>query len=189
MRVIVGLGNPGPAYVQSRHNVGFMVLQAVAGFMGFEFCPQGAVAEARGSFEGKDVRLVLPQTYMNRSGTALASMSDPPHVNEIVLVYDDVDLSVGAVRIRRTGGSGGHRGVSSVIEAYGHGFVRVRIGVGRPPESMDTAAFVLAPMSELEHREQAVGVIRGAEAVKCIVADGVDVAMRNYNGHPPALPS
>lgn len=189
MRVVVGLGNPGPAYEQSRHNVGFMVVQAVAGFMGVELCPQGAVSEARGLFEGKDVRLVLPQTYMNRSGIALASMFDPPRANEIVLVYDDVDLSVGAVRIRRSGGSGGHRGVSSVIEGYGHEFVRVRIGVGRPPESMDTAAFVLAPMSEIERNEQAIGVMRGAEAVKCIVTDGVDVAMRNYNGHPPALPS
>jgi PTH1 family peptidyl-tRNA hydrolase len=166
-----------------------MVIEAIAKRLGVGFGLHGPVREARSSLVGSEVRLLLPQTYMNRSGSALMSMSDPPHADDLVVVYDDVDLPVGAVRIRLSGGSGGHRGVLSLIDEYGPEFVRVRIGVGRPPEGTDTADYVLAPMSQDERDEQESGVIRGAEAVECIISDGVDAAMCRFNGKPPALPS
>ena len=145
-------------------------------------------AELRNA-SGGGVRLVLPQTYMNRSGEVLEDMSADGGEDDLVVVYDDVDLPVGLLRIRKDGGSGGHRGVASVIEHCGTRFVRVRVGVGRPAEHQDTAEYVLAPLSEHDREQLAGGIGRAVAAVGCILANGVDVAMNRFNGAPAAVGS
>ncbi len=189
MRVVVGLGNPGPEYAASRHNAGFMVVQAIAKRWGVALCPSGWVVDGRCEFLGENVRLLLPQTFMNRSGTVLAGMFAEAAGENLVVAYDDVDLPIGSVRIRQRGGSGGHRGVASVIEACGVEFARVRVGVGRPPEGIETSVYVLSRMEQEDREALAVGVVRGVDAVECILKDGVAAAMNRFNGSPSALPS
>ncbi len=184
MRVVVGLGNPGPEYVWTRHNVGFMVLNTLSDRWGVALRRSGlAVIGERADAQGPTV-LVAPQTYMNRSGEAVAGLLDAPADEDLVVVYDDVDLEPGALRIRRSGGAGGHRGVESMIECCGAGFTRVRVGIGRPPEGMDTADYVLAELEESERADWMNGIGRAADSVECLLDDGVQTAMNRFNGAP-----
>jgi peptidyl-tRNA hydrolase, PTH1 family len=188
MRVVAGLGNPGERYARTRHNIGFMVVREIAkrwrvpfetrGVVGSD----GAAARATAVVDGEEIELVLPQTYMNRSGSALSGLVESPVGENLVVVYDDVDLPVGALRIRRGGGAGGHRGVESIIETCGPSFVRVRVGVGRPPQGVETADYVLAEISSDQREPLADAAERAADAVVCVLADGVQVAMNRFNG-------
>jgi PTH1 family peptidyl-tRNA hydrolase len=118
---------------------------------------------------------------MNHSGEILAAALRDYKPEALVVVYDDVDLPFGRLRVRRGGGAGGHRGVASVIDSCGREFARVRLGVGRPPASIDTADFVLLPLDEAERVALADMVDRAANAVECLVEDGVEVAMNRFN--------
>lgn len=189
MRVVVGLGNPGPEYHGSRHNAGFMVVQTIAMRWRVPLRDAGVALAGIGEFADEEVHLLLPQTFMNRSGTALLGVFDHPAGEELIVVYDDVDLPVGSVRVRPRGGSGGHRGVASMIDACGSEFVRVRVGIGRPPDGMETADYVLAGMSNAEFAELERGLQCGADAVECVLKDGVEIAMNRFNRIPSALPS
>jgi PTH1 family peptidyl-tRNA hydrolase len=132
------------------------------------------------------VLLAEPQTFMNRSGEALAQ--HPLEVDDVlVVVYDDIDLPVGQVRIRPRGGAGGHRGVASIIERFGSEFARVRVGVGRPPEGCDAETYVLAPLRPAELGAVRAAVERASDALECVIGHGVAVAMSRFNGR--VLPS
>ncbi len=180
MRVVVGLGNPGPEYVWTRHNVGFMVVNTLADRWGVSFrrTELALVGERAGG--GEKTLLLAPQTFMNRSGMALDGLDEKEE--GLIVIYDDVDLPAGELRIRRSGGAGGHRGVASVIEHCGAAFSRVRIGVGRPPEGSETADFVLAELDVGERADWLSGIDRAADSVECVLDEGIQTAMNRFNG-------
>jgi peptidyl-tRNA hydrolase, PTH1 family len=183
--LVVGLGNPGPRYKGTRHNIGREVVEALATawaapLQNVKFDARHAhavVADSR-------VLLVAPTTYMNESGRAVAPLARffrvPPAA--VLLVYDDLDLPLGTLRIRPGGGAGGHNGVASVITSLGTTAVpRLRLGIGRPPLEWDPVDHVLARFSAAERDAADDAVARAAEAIGRIVRDGLDSAMNAYN--------
>lgn len=130
------------------------------------------------------VQLVQPQTYMNRSAEALDALRPG---DTVIAAYDDLDLPVGQIRVRAGGGTGGHRGVASLVERLGNEFPRVRVGVGRPPDGVSSPDYVLAPVTPLERPRFEAAVARAADAIECIVSDGVLVAMNRFNAKPAGL--
>jgi PTH1 family peptidyl-tRNA hydrolase len=185
VKLVVGLGNPGRKYQSTRHNLGFKVIDEVAARR------ETAVRkETCDSFTGEwnetgeRVVLAKPQTYMNRSGAAVLDLLHRFHVapEDLLVVYDDVDLPFGRIRIRTQGSAGGHRGVASIIQSLsGAPFARVRIGVGRPPEGVETADHVLQPFTAAEAPQVPEIVCRAADAVMALLKDGAEVAMREFN--------
>jgi PTH1 family peptidyl-tRNA hydrolase len=187
VKVIAGLGNPGSEYADTPHNVGFDVVALLAERL-------AAVWRASMRFEARVARadhggqawwLVQPQTYMNRSGTSVAPLlryhGGTPE--DLVVVLDDADLPLGRLRIRAEGGSGGHRGLASVIEALGtEAFARVRVGVGRDPEAGGLVQHVLGRFDPARRALARTSVIAAADAVACLVEQGLAEAMNRYNG-------
>src|SRR2546425_6984472 len=155
MRVIVGLGNPGLEYCKTRHNLGFWVVDRLAERWGARLSRR-AFLSVVGEVQWRDEKILLvqPQTYMNRTGEAVASIRDFYHLAlcDFVVIHDDLDLPLGRIRIKRGGGgAGGNRGVVSLIEVLGSkDFTRVKMGIGRPPGQKDPADFVLQPFTPLE---------------------------------------
>ena len=195
MWVVVGLGNPGRRYRATRHNVGFRVVDRLAARWDVAVereAHRALVGEARRA--GERVLLVKPQTWMNESGEALASLArfyrvDPARV---IAVHDDVDLEPGRVRIRRGGRAGGNRGVESLMAALGDpGFLRVKIGVGRPPAGPVPPSWVLSVPPAEELAALAAAEERAVDAVELLVTDGPERAMNRINqkevphGGPP----
>lgn len=186
--LIAGLGNPGRAYRGNRHNVGFMVLDALAERWGLEFSRvqfQALVADRK--YEAQKVFLAKPQTMMNLSGRAVRALASYYHVPDehLIVVYDDLDLPTGSIRLRPFGGTGGHRGMESIASELGRdSFPRLRIGIGRPPGRMDPADYVLQDFSvpELETIEPALA--QAAACLAAVLADGLEAAMTQYNGAP-----
>ncbi|MDR7866133.1 MAG: aminoacyl-tRNA hydrolase [Sporomusaceae bacterium] len=184
MKIVVGLGNPGREYSATRHNVGFMAVDELAARWGAANWREkfGAlVAEHRGE---ETVLLVKPQTYMNLSGQAVSALVRWHKLDaaDIVVVYDDIDLPPGRLRLRPAGGAGGHRGIESLLAHLGKDtFARVRIGVGRPPEYMETADYVLGRFSAEEQPLMADTVKRAAAAVEAVLKDGLAKAATEYN--------
>lgn len=182
--LVVGLGNPGSRYARTRHNAGFMVLEELAGRRGATFKKYRGIDTGSFACGGRDVKLARPLDFMNRSGEAVKQLRrrfrlDP---REILVVYDDIDLAAGTVRIRRGGSSGGHLGIQSIIDHLGNdSFTRVRIGVGRPPTPEEAADYVLEPLGGdvLENLRDSVRM--GADAVEAILEEGIDVAMNRLN--------
>ncbi len=187
MKVVVGLGNPGKEYERTRHNVGFMVVERLAERAGAAFrrSHRAEALCAAVDLEGAGrVILVEPMTYMNASGDAVAALMrwHRSGLADLVVVYDDVDLPTGQLRLRPKGGAGGHKGVRSLIERLGaDGFARIRIGVGRGPGQRDTADHVLSAFSREERPAIEAAVDRAAEAVTAMVRDGVERAMNEFN--------
>lgn len=195
MWVVVGLGNPGRRYARTRHNVGFRVVDRLASRFGVPVeraAHQALCGEARRDDER--VLLVKPQTWMNASGEAVGSLARfyrfaPGHV---VAVQDDVDLPLGRLRIRTGGGTGGHHGIESLATALGTpAFVRVRVGVDRPPAGRDAADYLLAPPAPEQAAPLAAAEERAADAVLLLLAEGPERAMNRINqkeaphGGPP----
>lgn len=183
---VVGLGNPGGEYERTRHNVGFQTVDRLAAKAGIDIRrPEFEALTARAMLGRSMVLLVKPQTFMNASGRSAASALqglglDP---RSLIAVYDDLDLPLGRLRIRADGGSGGHRGVASLIDALGtSAFVRVRVGIGRPPQPRTVLEHVLSPFSESEAIEADRAVDRAADAVLGIIRDGLSVAMGAFSG-------
>ena len=148
MQLIVGLGNPGPAYAKTRHNAGFWVVEALAREAGLTFKRRGLVAQCL--VAGQGMTLAKPQMFMNRSGPAVAALLESLglDLHDVMVVHDDLDLDPGRIRLKAHGGHGGHQGVLSLIHALGTDrFARLKIGVGRPPAGMEAADYVLAPVS------------------------------------------
>ncbi len=185
-RLVVGLGNPGPEYATSRHNAGFMVVDLLGENLRAAYWKDEAgAAVSHLRLGGEELLLAKPQAFMNVSGTAVKRLSDTYEVPvaDMVVVHDDLDLPEGAVRAKRGGGHGGHNGLRSLIEELGSGdFLRVRVGIGRPPGRMDPADFVLEPMKPSRLEEFATVMPSAAQCVMHVLERGVEDAMREFNG-------
>ncbi|MDN3293094.1 aminoacyl-tRNA hydrolase [Streptomyces ficellus] len=188
--LIVGLGNPGPEYAANRHNVGFMVADLLAERMGARFKraqkAQAQVVEGRIGPPGPANRRVIlakPMSYMNLSGgpvTALRDFYKVPTAH-IVAVHDELDIDYGTLRVKLGGGDNGHNGLKSMTKAMGPDYHRVRFGIGRPPGRMQVADFVLKDFSSAERKELDYFVDRAADAVECLVTEGLERAQSAYN--------
>lgn len=185
-RLIVGLGNPGEEYARTRHNAGFMVIDLLAENLGVSYWRDEAGARVGTVRVGdEDFVLAKPQTYMNRSGSSVKRLLERYQASpaDLVVVHDDLDLPEAVVRVKRGGGHGGHNGLRSLIDSLGTGeFVRVRLGIGRPPGRQDPADYVLEPMrGDVAERIEAA-VPHAASAVMHVIERGVEDAMREFNG-------
>ncbi len=192
MKLVVGLGNPGPRYADTRHNVGVRVLERFARAhrlaldarrFGSRFAT-GALADAGPPLA---VALLAPETFMNRSGEAVAEavveLGIADVAADLLVLFDDVDLPFGRLRLRASGGAGGHRGLADVIERLARrDFARLRFGVGRPPDGADTADHVLESFSADEQALLAQRIERAVEAVTAALRSGITAAMNQYNG-------
>lgn len=184
--LIAGLGNPGREYKETRHNVGFMALDRLAARLNERFSKvESRALITRGLHQGKKLILAKPQTYMNESGSAVGALArfykiDLPN---LLVIYDDVDLPFGALRMRPAGGSAGQKGMKSIIERLGsENFPRLRIGIGRPPGRMDAAAYVLQPFDRPEAAELPFILDRVVDAIFLYTLEGLEKAMTQYNG-------
>ncbi|MGN1160126.1 MAG: aminoacyl-tRNA hydrolase [Lachnospiraceae bacterium] len=187
MYVIVGLGNPGREYENTRHNIGFRVIDAVAERYGIDVTEKKHKALiGKGAIEGQKVLLVKPQTYMNLSGESVRAVIDYYKVDEkdeLIVIFDDISLDVGKLRIRKKGSAGGHNGIKSIIAHLGHdSFQRIKMGVGDKPKGYDLADYVLGHFSAEDNRLMEESIGRAVEAVTVMLQDGPDKAMNLYNG-------
>jgi len=185
VKIVVGLGNPGIRYHGTRHNIGFLVIDSLAQRLNIALDRHQCDA-LTGLAKQNDEPLLLakPQTFMNHSGAAVAGLLQQYGVvpNDLVVIYDDLDLPLGRIRVRPNGSAGGHRGVSSIIEHLAStGFCRLRIGIGRPPVGVTVIDHVLAPFAETEAGEVSKVVERAREALECLIHQGVEAAMGVYN--------
>ncbi|MEV8331204.1 aminoacyl-tRNA hydrolase [Streptomyces niveus] len=188
--LIVGLGNPGPGYAANRHNVGFMVADLLAGRIGGSFKraqkAQAQVLEGRVGPMGPGSRRVVlakPLSFMNLSGGPVAGLRDfykVPTAN-IVAIHDELDIDYGTLRLKLGGGDNGHNGLKSMTKSMGPEYHRVRFGIGRPPGRMQVADFVLKDFSSVERKELDYLVDRAADAVECLVTEGLERAQSAYN--------
>ena len=183
--LVVGLGNPGPGYSGNRHNAGFMVLDLLAQRMGARFKSHKARADVvEGRLAGERVVLAKPRSFMNDSGGPVSALRDffKTPLDRIVVVHDELDLPYGGLRLKLGGGDNGHNGLRSVRRSLGSGdFNRVRFGIGRPPGSMDAAAFVLRDFGTVERKELELNVVHTADAVEALLAEGLERAQNSYN--------
>lgn len=186
MFVIVGLGNPGREYETTRHNAGFCVIDALAGRYNITVTEKKHKALCgKGLIEGHKVILVKPQTYMNLSGESIRSLLDFYKISEeeLIIIYDDISLAPGQLRIRTKGSAGGHNGIKSIIAHLGtQEFPRIRVGVGEKPKEMDLAAYVLSRFSAGEREIMEETYQTAAMAAAAMMNDGIDSAMNRFNG-------
>jgi peptidyl-tRNA hydrolase, PTH1 family len=183
MLVIAGLGNPGKKYSRTRHNIGFMVVEEIARRSGIEFTDRKEYRIGRGSMEGHNVILLEPLLYMNRSGAPVREIVRKHNAQpyELIVIHDDLDMETGKLRIRKTGSSGGHKGVESIIQNIGsRDFIRVKIGIGREPGTA-VEDYVLSKFSRHEISIIKESIERTSDAVHSIISDGVDKAMNRFN--------
>ena len=189
MWLVVGLGNPGEDYVATRHNAGFLLVRRIARSRGVELRGRAFKAKTaivRGG--GEDVLLALPQTFMNRSGVSvrdiLAGREIPP--DRLIVVYDDLDIPLGEIRVRKKGSPGTHKGMISVVDLIRtREFPRIRIGIGPLPEGRDAADYVLEPFGRDERSLLEAALAGAEEALDMILAGGVDRAMTRFNHRNP----
>jgi PTH1 family peptidyl-tRNA hydrolase len=184
--LVVGLGNPGPDYAETRHNVGFRVVELLAARAGGgRFSRHRTNADVlEGRLAGRRVVLAKPRTYMNVSGGPVAGLAKyfSVPVEDLVVVHDDLDLGFGVVRLKRGGGEGGHNGLRSISSAVGtKDYLRVRFGIGRPPGRQDPADFVLKRFSGSEKKELEFAVDLAADAAEALLADGLEPAQNKFH--------
>ncbi len=183
--LIAGLGNPGRRYRRNRHNVGFMFVDLLADELGTGFRKmqmKALTAEAR--LERRRLLLAKPQTWMNRAGESIAPLIRFYKVprRSVLIVYDDLDLPQGTIRLRPSGGSGGHRGLESIMEQTGaNDLPRLRIGIGRPPGQMDPADYVLQDFRESEWETMKLALREAEDCVRNLILHGLDKAMTDCN--------
>lgn len=187
MFLIAGLGNPGRQYEKTRHNMGFDTIDEL---IERHRIPQGGIAHkamyGKGMIAGEKVLAVKPLTYMNLSGEAIREYvnyykMDPE--TELIVIYDDIDLEPGQIRIRKKGSAGGHNGIKSIITQIGtQNFYRIKVGVGAKPKGWDLADYVLGRFSSEERELVDKAICDAADAVEMILKDGIEVAMNHYNG-------
>lgn len=191
LRLVVGLGNPGPQYVATRHNIGFRVLDRIA--QEFAIPVERHKFEAafgRGRVGPVDVVLAKPQSFMNRSGPPVRQLSDFYKISnqDILVIHDDIDLAFGRIKIKEKGGHGGHNGIRSVIDAFGSGaFTRLRLGIGRSGTGQDAAAYVLDRFGPEETSMLPEVIQRARDAVVTILVHGTKVGMNRFNVNPATL--
>ena len=187
MFLIAGLGNPGRQYEKTRHNMGFDTIDEL---IERHRIPQGGIAHkamyGKGMIAGEKVLAVKPLTYMNLSGEAIREYvnyykMDPE--TELIVIYDDIDLEPGQIRIRKKGSAGGHNGIKSIIAQIGtQDFYGIKVGVGAKPKGWDLADYVLGRFSSEERELVDKAICDAADAVEMILKDGIEVAMNHYNG-------
>lgn len=186
MYIIAGLGNPEPKYNKTRHNIGFRVLDALADKHNIDVSERkhkGLLG--KGIIAGEKVILIKPQTYMNLSGECIRAAADyyKAEPENIIVLFDDISLDVGKLRVRKKGSAGGHNGIKSIIAHLGtEGFPRLKFGVGDKPPRMDLADYVLGRFSPDDEVLVEDGIKRACGAVECMLSDGFDAAMNRYNG-------
>lgn len=189
MKMIVGLGNPGNEYADTRHNVGWMLLDALAGHLGiteWRSREKGMVAEGR--IGSEKVLLVKPLTYMNNSGECVGPLMRWYKLvpEDVMVAHDDMDIPIGTIRIRKKGSAGGHNGIKSLLQHIGaEEFGRIRIGIGRPPAGWTVINHVLAKFTAEERAEIGHAIDYLIPAVECMVLDGADMAMNKFNPKKP----
>lgn len=185
MYLIVGLGNPENDYSRTRHNMGFDVINELA--KEYEIKIDRTKFEGiygTGIIEGEKVILLKPQTYMNSSGESVIGFKNFYKLenSQIIVISDDIELEPGEIRIRRKGSAGSHNGLKSVVyKLNSEEFARVRIGVGKPTENIDLVEYVIGYIDDNQYEELKKGINLGKEAIKTIIAEGIDVAMNKYN--------
>jgi PTH1 family peptidyl-tRNA hydrolase len=184
--MVVGLGNPGPEYAETRHNVGFRVVELLAARAGGgRFSKHKSNADVlEGRLAGRKVVLAKPRTYMNVSGGPVAGLlryfSVP--AAELVVVHDDLDLGFGVIRLKLGGGEGGHNGLRSISSSVGtRDYLRVRFGIGRPPGRQDPADFVLKRFSAVERKDLDLAVDLAADAAEALLSDGLEPAQNRFH--------
>lgn len=185
MYIIAGLGNPGREYENTRHNIGFLCIDAIADKYNISMVEKKHKAIlGRGYIGGAKVILVKPQTFMNLSGESIRAIAEYYKVmpkEDLVVIYDDVALDVGQIRIRKKGSAGGHNGMKSIIQYMGDAFVRVRMGVGEKPKGYDLADYVLGHFTKAEKALMEESADRCAKAVELVTQGEVEQAMNEYN--------
>ncbi|HET8867915.1 MAG TPA: aminoacyl-tRNA hydrolase [Agrococcus sp.] len=187
--LVVGLGNPGPDYARTRHNIGQMVVAELERRAGATPKRHGRaealVAESR-VLGGPKVVTAFPQSFMNRSGGPVSKLMDYYGVEaeHVIVLHDELDLPLGEIRLKQGGGHGGHNGMRDIIAARGPDVLRVRLGIGRPPGRQDAADYVLRPFAKAEQPEAELLVQLGADAVERIIADGFLTAQQRI--HAPS---
>jgi len=183
--LVLGLGNPEPAHAGQRHNVGFDVLQLLASRFKTKLGRYpGPAMVARVDWKGRELILAKPRTYMNDSGIAGAHLTRTLQVGleRVLVVYDDLDLPVGRLRLRATGSPGGHNGLKS-LQAHWRSkdFARIRVGIGRPPAGVDPIEYVLGRPGGAERKQLDAACARAADAVLVVASDGIEPAMAEFN--------
>ena len=183
--LVVGLGNPGETYARNRHNVGFMVLDLLAERDRARFKSHRARADVvEGRLETVRAVLAKPRTYMNESGGPVAALTKfyRTPVERLIVVHDDLDLGFGVLRVKQGGGDGGHNGLRSITKSLGTGdYLRVRVGIGRPPGRMDPADFVLRDFAAAERADLAVHLERAADAAETLAQSGLSITQNVFN--------
>lgn len=186
MYIIAGLGNPGREYENTRHNIGFACIDAIARKHNIDVieCKHKALL-GKGYIDGEKVILVKPQTYMNLSGESIRQVTDfyklEPQTN-LIVIYDDISLAPGNLRIRKKGSAGGHNGIKSIISQLGtEVFLRIKMGVGEKPAGYDLADYVLGHFDSKEQKIMAESIDKAVEAVSLMIKDETDAAMNRFN--------
>jgi PTH1 family peptidyl-tRNA hydrolase len=191
--LVVGLGNPGPEYAATRHNIGAMVVDHLAGAVGARLARHkrghAQAAETKLGIPGAVVSVVLvqPMSYMNESGGPVKALMAFYGVGpeRLLVVHDELDIAFAAIRAKFGGGDNGHNGLKSIRRAIGSGdFYRIRMGIGRPPGRQDPAAFVLKPFSSSERKDVPDLIGRGSDAVEALVLDGLESTQNRFNADP-----
>ena len=186
--LVVGLGNPGPTYAGNRHNVGFMVADLLADRAGGRWkAHKGRADLVEGRLAGARVLLAKPKTYMNLSGGPTASLRDffKVPVDHIIAIHDELDIAHGTVRLKLGGGDNGHNGLRSLTTSLGSkDYLRVRVGIGRPPGRQDPADFVLKDFSAAERKDLGFHVDRAADAVEALLTDPLETAQNTFHVDP-----
>lgn len=186
MYIIIGLGNPGKDYAGTRHNVGFQIIDKIAEKYDIGVMENKHKALiGKGYINGQKVILVKPQTFMNLSGESVRAVIDYYKIEEqeeLIVIYDDISMEVGQIRIRKKGSAGGHNGIKNIIAHLGHDvFLRVKVGVGEKPKGYDLADYVLGHFNKAEQETMDDSRSRAAEAVQLLISGKVDEAMNQYN--------
>ena len=186
MYIIAGLGNPTKEYDNTRHNIGFAAIDALADKYGISVSDmKNKALMGKGVINGNKVMLLKPLTYMNLSGEAIRAAVDYYKIDEkseLIVIYDDISLDVGQIRIRKKGSAGGHNGLKNIIKMLGHDtFTRVRMGVGEKPKNYDLADYVLGHFPVEERKVMDDATKTAAEAIRMILTESADVAMNHFN--------
>lgn len=186
MKLIVGLGNPGKRYVDSRHNIGFSIIKALAKFYKIYFKKDSGTfsLSAKGKINNQDAILAIPFTFMNVSGVAVNALLKKYKIdlNNLLVVCDDLDLEWGRIKIRSSGLSGGHHGLQSIIDSVGsQGFCRLRIGIGKPHTNIDAAEYVLSSFTKEEKEQREEIIEKACHCCEVWVSEGVSKSMNIFN--------
>lgn len=192
MYIIAGLGNPGREYQNTRHNIGFDVIDRLAGEENIDVLEKKHKAViGKGVIAGQKCILAKPQTFMNLSGESVRALLDyykADESSELIVISDDISLDVGQIRVRKKGSAGGHNGLKNIIAHLGHdSFIRVKMGVGEKPKGWDLVDYVLGRFSAPEREAMGEAAKRAAEAIRVIIAQGADAAMNEFNRKAPTV--